>query len=71
MPCDAYLTAVILFPECVKTQERHHATVELHGHHTRGQMVLDHICKNAHNVTIIQTLHEDEFKKILHWTGTS
>lgn len=71
MPCDAFVTAAFLFPECIRKKEQHHATVELHGHHTRGQMVLDHMRKKEHNVTVVQELHEEEFKKILVWTATS
>lgn len=71
-PCDAFLTAVFLFPEkCVRAKQQYHATIELHGHYTRGQMVLDHIRKNDHNVTIVEALDEEEFKNILLWTATS
>lgn len=71
IPCDAFLTAAFLFPECVRKHEMYHVTVELHGNHTRGQMVLDHLKKKDQSVMIIQALHEEEFKKILYWTGTS
>lgn len=71
-PCDAYLTAVFLFPDkCIRKQHRNHVTVELHGFHTRGQMVLDHMGQNNHNVTIIELLNEDEFQKALLWTASA
>lgn len=72
MPCDAFLTAVFLFPEkCIRKKHSNHVTVELNGTHTRGQMVLDHLGKNDHNVTIIELLNEDEIQKSLHWTATA
>lgn len=70
-PCDAYLTAVLLFPDkCIKKQHRIYVTVELHGFHTRGQMILDHKRQNDYNVTIIELLSEDEIQKALLWTAT-
>lgn len=70
MPCDAFLTAVFLFPECIKKKQLRHVTVELSGKHTRGQVVIDHLKKNTPTVTIIELLHEDECKRILKWTAT-
>lgn len=71
IPCDAFLTAIFLFPEkCIQSQGKYNATVELHGIHTRGQMVIDHREKDNHNVTVIEMLNEEEFKKIFHWTAT-
>lgn len=70
-PYDALLTAVFLFPEkCIKVKCKYHATVELHGLHTRGQMVLD-LQNLIHNVTVIEHVHQDEFEKILYWTATA
>lgn len=72
IPCDALLTAVFVFPDkCIKSKCEYHATIELNGSHTRGQMVLDHMQKNKHNVTVIQSVNEDEFKKVFEWTVTS
>lgn len=71
-PCDALLTAVLVFPDkCIKTKRQCHATVELHGHYSRGQMVLDHLEKNKHNVTIIETIDVEEMKNALIWAVTS
>lgn len=67
-PFDALLTAAILFPEkCIKTKGEYHATVELQGNHTRGQMVLDHRNSKC-NVTVIECLDQEEFEKIIEWT---
>lgn len=70
-PFDALLTAVFLFPErCIQTKIQYRATVELEGVHTRGQMVID--MKNTdYNVTVIETMNEEEFKKALQWTATA
>lgn len=70
-PFDALLAAIALFPErCIKTQRNYHATVELYGLYTRGQMVLDRRNLN-HNVTVIELIHQEEFERILYWTATA
>lgn len=71
-PFDALLTAVFLFPErCIGTKNQYNATVELHGSHTLGQMVINHRSDNQdHNVTVIETVNEEEIKKILLWTAS-
>ncbi|XP_031628266.1 inosine-uridine preferring nucleoside hydrolase-like isoform X2 [Contarinia nasturtii] len=70
-PCDAYLTAAFLFPEkCILTKRQYHATIELQGAHTRGQVVLDHNRRNKHNITMIQTMNEEEVKNALILAGT-
>lgn len=72
VPCDALLTAALLFPEkCIQTQRQCHATVELHGHHSRGLMIVDHLGQYEHNVTIVETMHVEEMKNALIWTATS
>lgn len=72
VPCDALLTAALLFPDkCIKTKRQCHATVELYGRHSRGQMILDHLEKNQPNVTIIETMHVEEIKNALLWTVRS
>lgn len=74
IPCDALLIAALLFPDkCIKTQRQCHVTVELHGHYSRGQMILDHLGKNKHmnNVTIIETMDVEEMKNALLWTVSS
>lgn len=70
-PFDALLTAVFLFPEtCIRTKHSYFGTVELHGHNTRGQMVFDRKSNN-HNVNVIETVNEEEIKRILLWTVTA
>lgn len=71
VPCDALLTAALLFPEnCIKTKRQCHVTVELQGRYSRGQMILDHLGRNKHlnNFTIIETMDVEEVKNALIWT---
>lgn len=67
-PCDGLLVAVFLCPELVLIENEWHASVELHGRHTRGQLVLDHLKANTSNVRIVERINEELFKKILQWT---
>ncbi|XP_017115651.1 pyrimidine-specific ribonucleoside hydrolase RihA [Drosophila elegans] len=75
---DAALAATYLFPEAmIAEQLEYHATVELCGVHTRGQMVLDHlrgrrvdtIHGKKNNVRIITHLNREPFRTIIAWTG--
>lgn len=66
-PCDAFLTAVFLCPELVQVVDEWHASVELHGKHTRGQLVLDHLKSTTSNVRIVEKVNVELFKKILLW----
>lgn len=71
-PCDAFLTAAYLFSEeCIEKKNFIHATVELQGVETRGQMVLDHRRERKPNVTIIEQLNVNEIKNKMVWTGTA
>lgn len=67
-PCDGLLAAVFMCPELVLVDGEWHATVELHGRHTRGQLVLDHLKASKNNVRIVEKINEELFKKILLWT---
>lgn len=72
VPSDALLAAAILFPEkCITTKRQCHATVELHGQHTRGQMIVDHLGRIKHNVTLVESMDAEEIKNTLLWTVTS
>lgn len=72
VPTDAYLMAAFLFPELIVKESRQlHATVELSGKYTRGQMVLDHLKKKASNVIVVDLLSEAGCKKIFEWTAKS
>lgn len=66
-PCDALLAAVFLCPELVEVANEWHASVELAGRHTRGQLVLDHLKANTDNVRIVERINEELFKKMLQW----
>lgn len=69
MPCDAWLTAAFLFPDkCIQKKRQCHVTVELAGHYTRGQVVIDHLKTNTDNVTIIDLLCENSCKEAILWT---
>lgn len=68
-PCDAFVPAVMLFPECIRKKYDCHATVELHGRETRGQMCIGHVSTEKPNVTVIEYLHEDAVKKALIYTA--
>lgn len=67
-PYDAVATAVFLCPEMVEVAGEWHTCVELHGTHTRGQMVLDHLKSKTSNAKIVEKINQEMFKKILLWT---
>ncbi|XP_036317903.1 pyrimidine-specific ribonucleoside hydrolase RihB-like isoform X1 [Rhagoletis pomonella] len=68
--CDAVLVAVYLFPHLtVKQSQLYHATVELAGTHTRGQMVIDHLRQEKENAKIIMEVNGEGYKKIIAWTA--
>lgn len=65
-PCDAYLCFCFLNPELhIVSKTSHHAVIELHSYHTRGQVVLDHLKKKKPNVEIIEKYDEVLFKNCL------
>ncbi|XP_062140422.1 nucleoside hydrolase [Drosophila sulfurigaster albostrigata] len=70
-PCDALIVATWLFDkQFVRKDSFWHATVELNGTHTRGQMVLDHLreeTKFPSNVRIIEKVDDFVFKQIVEW----
>lgn len=68
--CDAVVVAAYLFPHLtVKESRLYHATVELAGTHTRGQMVIDHLKQEKENALIIMDVNSEEYKKIIAWTA--
>lgn len=72
VPTDAYLMAAFLFPDLTITKTRKvHATVELTGKYTRGQMVLDHLSRTPCNVTVVDLLSEEGCKKVFEWAAKS
>lgn len=64
--CDALVVMTYLYPEeGIAESSEYHATVELHGLHTRGQLVLDHLKNNKPNVTILETVNEKLFMQLM------
>ncbi|KAH8238165.1 hypothetical protein KR032_000533 [Drosophila birchii] len=72
-PCDALVVAVWLFEDrFIRKHSTWHATVDLRGTHTRGQMVLDHLRereKHPENVRIIEHVDAEFFKRICEWVA--
>ncbi|XP_037724621.1 pyrimidine-specific ribonucleoside hydrolase RihB [Drosophila subpulchrella] len=70
-PCDAIVVAAWLFGDrLIRRHSTWHATVDLRGTHTRGQMVLDHLRereKYPENVRIIELVDVEFFKRICEW----
>lgn len=72
LTADSYLIVAYLYPQhAIVKKSEHNATIELHGTHTRGQLVLDHLKLKPPNVTIIETINEEFFKTILVKTAKS
>lgn len=70
-PFDSLVVAVFLCPEkAIQIQNKYDATVELLGHHTRGQMVFN-LNSNKHNVCVIETVNQDEIKRLLQWAANA
>ncbi|CAG9824486.1 unnamed protein product [Phaedon cochleariae] len=64
--CDAIVAFCLLNPEKnIVKKTIHHATVELHGCLTRGQVVLDHLKNKKPNVTIIESFDGELFQEEL------
>lgn len=67
IPCDALVTSLFIHPEIVTKATEWHATVELNGRETRGQLVLDHLKENRANVRIVEKIDEEDMKTIMLW----
>jgi inosine-uridine nucleoside N-ribohydrolase len=65
--CDLNSALCFIFPDAIKKTLKFHATVELAGNYTRGQMVLDHLKKEASNIEIIQEIDVEKLKKFCLW----
>ncbi len=65
--CDLYSAFCFIFPDAIKKSAKFHATVELAGNYTRGQMVLDHLKKEDSNIEIIQEIDIEVFRKFCLW----
>lgn len=69
LPCDALLVAVFLEPKMILKSNNYHATIELAGIHTRGQVVIDHLRREDDNTTFIEKVDQDLFQKMALWTA--
>lgn len=68
-PIDAFTAASFLFPDnVIQKMNKYNASVELEGHRTRGQTVIDHSSK-VYNIMAIEQIDASEFKKIMLWTA--
>lgn len=65
--CDLYLTCCFLVPEIIKKVRRVHATVELAGNLTRGQVVIDHLGRSEPNVALIEEIDAEKCKRFMMW----
>ncbi|XP_046356138.2 inosine-uridine preferring nucleoside hydrolase-like isoform X2 [Haliotis rufescens] len=65
--CDLFAMTTVLDRESILDKEAVHATVELHGHLTRGQMVVDWKDRmgNEPNVTIIKKICVEKVKQFV------
>lgn len=68
-PYDAMTSAAFLYSKQIIGEiNQYNATIELAGHNTRGQLILDTSSK-IYNVNIIQTISQTIFERILLWTA--
>ncbi|NWG16446.1 MAG: nucleoside hydrolase [Chloroflexi bacterium] len=58
---DPLAMAITLQPDLIRQSAEYAVTVELHGTHTRGQTIIDHMARSGHkpNVRVIQKLDID------------
>ncbi|KAL1124161.1 hypothetical protein AAG570_001931 [Ranatra chinensis] len=63
--CDQLLASIVIDQEIIKQRMECYATVELGGHHTRGQMVVDHLRERKPNVSIITEVDVEKHKQRL------
>lgn len=69
-PCDAFVSAIFLKPDQIIQKSKNcHATVELSGTLTRGQVVIDHLNKNQKNITIVEQVDVEKCKQLFLWTA--
>ena len=68
--CDQLAVAAAIDPRSVASQSQHYASVELTGHYTRGQMVVDYhgYLKKSPNVYLIDAMNVEVFKKMMLWS---
>lgn len=68
-PADIMVIAALINPDqFIRKSSSCHATIELNGILTRGQMIIDHNRKNPDNAEVIQSVDEKIYKNLLLWT---
>ncbi len=71
-PCDAFVSAIFLKPDEVILKAKNcHATVELSGNLTRGQVVIDHLNQKQKNIIIVEQVDVEICKQLFSWTADS
>lgn len=67
IPCDEVLVACATNRDLIKTCHDVYATVEVKGHYTWGQMVVDwnSVLKKPKNVTVVTDIHQHLYEEIL------
>ena len=66
--CDPLCVAFYLESRLVQKSTVWHASVELTGTRTRGQMVLDHLREHSkQNVTVVESFNLEDFKQFILW----
>lgn len=69
LPFDTFLAASFLFPsDMVQKTVRFNATMELHGRHTRGEVIINRMSKET-NALFIEKISENDFKRIMLWAA--
>jgi inosine-uridine nucleoside N-ribohydrolase len=64
--CDQLLASIVVDRSVVTSSFRTHATVELAGTHTRGQLVMDHLNTRQPNLTIVKAVdHHKHLQRLL------
>ena len=63
--CDNQLVVSFILPEIIQKQTKYHATVELGGKYTRGQMILDHLGIEKPNVEIVEEIDVEKYKNFM------
>jgi len=70
-PHDSTVTAALIEPSVVKSSVSHPVWMELHGQHTKGQLVIDYNSKEESHIRIITGMDGPLFQKMLIWTLNS
>lgn len=65
--CDLYLTCCFLVRDIIKKTRKVHATLELAGKKTRGQVVIDHLGRSEPNATFIEEIDAEMMKRFMMW----